>query len=146
MPDGKFGEPILNVLDFVAVCPQALVIMAFNVTVPFESPVTVTVDPLVALKLATARFETLHVTVFVPKFEMVYDDELPGQKLPLPVIADADGLNVARVIVQLLLGLATPLIYGVTKTVDGKEVPEFGVKLTELIVEVAVPDQPLKLH
>ena len=70
---------------------------------------------------------------------------LDGHRFKFPVITE-EGLKVALETTQLIVGLATPFINGVTETVDGKEVPEFGVKETELIVEDAVPFQPLKFH
>jgi len=126
----------VNVLDFGAVCPQAFVILAYSVTVPLDRPVNEIVPPLVALKLATAGLEILQVTIFVTKFEMVYDDELPGQKFSLPIISDVDGLNISCEIIQLILGLGTPFIDGITDTFEGKIVPEVSCKVREFEVEL----------
>ena len=54
---------------------------------------------------------------------------------PLEVIAE-------RVTVQVFVVCATPLIYGVTETFEGKEDEELGCKVLEVEVEL-ICDQPL---
>ena len=85
-------------------------------------------------------FEQLQVIVFVPVLLIVYVFE-PEQRLSFPVIL-ALLVNAERDTEQVFVVWATPLIYGVTDTFEGKEVPELGYKVLEVEVEL-ICDQPL---
>lgn len=61
-------------------------------------------------------------------------------ELPPEIIA-AVCVNGARVTMQVFVGCATPFSTGVTETFVGKLLPELGLNVIELVLEV-LPDQP----